>query len=71
MTKEERRREIREIVKLVDQIAVLSHHRIWELYGIRVVLAKLNNVSQPVDAIKGCAEDMVRGGSSQANERPL
>jgi hypothetical protein len=43
MMEEQRRQEIREIVKLVDQVAAMSHFQIAKVHGIRVALARFEN----------------------------
>ena len=53
MTKEQNKHEIREIVKLVDHGAALSHHQIAKVQGIRVVLARFERSSQPVVVTNG------------------
>jgi len=56
MTKKQRKHEIREIVKLVDQVAALSHHQMAKVQGIRVVLARFERSSEKVEASEGTAK---------------
>jgi hypothetical protein len=55
MTDEERRNEICEIVKLVDQVVALAHHHVADVHGIRVVLARLENRLEKIEAVEGMA----------------
>ena len=48
MTKEQRRREIREIARMVDQVAALTQYEITKVNEIQVVLAKF-------EGSRGCA----------------
>jgi hypothetical protein len=66
MTQEERRREICEIVKLADKVAALSQYRIWNVNGIRVVVAAFERWSDQVDVIEGGGESLARGVSRGA-----
>jgi hypothetical protein len=52
MTEEQRRKEIFEIIELVDQVATLSNHQLVEVLGISVVLARLGDSSEQAEAIE-------------------
>jgi len=51
MTDEERRNEICEIVKLADQVMALAHYQVANVHGIQVMLARLEN---PLEKIEAC-----------------
>jgi len=55
MTDEERRNEICEIVKLADQVMALAHYQVANVHGIRVVLAKLENPLEKIEAVEDMA----------------
>lgn len=56
MTKEQRILEIREIAKLVNQIAVLSHYQVVKVHGIQVMLATLANISEQIEFVQGASD---------------
>jgi hypothetical protein len=64
MTGEQRRKEICEIIELVNQVARLSHCELVKVLGIPVVMARLGDSSAQVEAIKG-------GGEGLAGDRQL
>lgn len=47
----QRSHEIREIAKLVDQIAALSHYQIAKVHGNQVMLATMGNMSEQVKLV--------------------
>jgi hypothetical protein len=56
MTEEQRKKEVGEIIELFDQVATLSHHQLVKVLGIPVVLARLGDSSEQVEAIEGGGE---------------
>jgi hypothetical protein len=77
MTREQRRHEICEIMKLVDQVAVLSQYQIAKIHGIQVVLARLQNMSEQIEVVEGDGEglsldgEVARQGAGTEGGRPL
>lgn len=53
MTKDLRRREISEIVKLVDLVAARRDNQIAKVHGIRVFLRGFENISEQVETVEG------------------
>jgi hypothetical protein len=62
MTREQRGKEICEIIALVDQVARLSNHQLVEVLGIRVVVARLGDSSEQVETIENRGQGLARSG---------
>jgi hypothetical protein len=53
MTGEQRRKEICEIIELVDHVARLPHYQLVQVVGIPVVMARLGDSPEQVEAYQG------------------
>ena len=70
MTEEQRRNEIREVRKLIDEVEALAHYQIAKALRARSLLARLEGDSEQVKAVEGCGSSSNQG-TSRATAEPL